>query len=114
MQRGDIYWVLDVNGAGSEFRGNRPGIVVSNDIANKESPVVQMVLLTTRQHHSSLPVRVPVYSTGTLSLACCEQICPVDKQRIGTYIGRCSPLEMHEVDKALMTSLGLQEVKHGR
>ena len=114
MQRGDIFWVNEVNGTGSEYRGTRPGIIVSNDAANKVCPVVQVVLLTSNTKRLDLPVRVPVYSSGVLSTACCEQICAVDKQRIGTYIGHCTPLEMHEIDKAMMVSLGLQEVEHGR
>ena len=47
-QRGDIYYADLGEGIGSEQRGYRPVIIVSNDIGNKHSPTVIAVPLTSR------------------------------------------------------------------
>ena len=41
ITRGDIYYVDAIDSVGSEQRGGRPAIVVSNDKCNQHSPVVE-------------------------------------------------------------------------
>lgn len=110
IKRGDIYWVKDTGTTGCEYAGDRPCVVVSNDIANKYSSILQVVPLTTKRHSQHIPTKVPIYSSGVLATACCEQIKAVDIHRIGSYVGHCSPLEMKELDGGIMVSLGLKGV----
>lgn len=41
------------------------------------------------------------------STALCEQIATVNKDKVGNYIGECSPAEMKRIDEALAVSIGI-------
>ena len=49
VYRGEIYYINETEGTGSEQTGGRPGIIISNDIGNEHSPVVIIVYLTTQE-----------------------------------------------------------------
>lgn len=106
IRRGDIYYVANPNSTGSEQRGTRPAVIVSNELANRHSSVVEVVFLTTRSK-TNLPTHIPVCSNGRPSTALCEQITSVDVSRIGTYEGALSPEEMRRIDRGLSISLGI-------
>lgn len=91
---------------GSEQRCGRPAIIVSNDIGNHESSVVEVVYITTKPK-ADLPTHVIINSSRYESIALCEQITTVDKSHIGDYAGTLSADEMAAVDKALAISLGI-------
>lgn len=38
VYRGEIYYIHETEGTGSEQTGGRPGIIISNDIGNEHSP----------------------------------------------------------------------------
>lgn len=90
----------------SEQAGQRPAIVVSNDIGNRYAPVVEVVYLTTKRK-TELPTHVFINSAEYPSIALCEQIVTVCKSRLERYIGSATVAEMRRVDKALSTSLGI-------
>lgn len=110
--RGEIYYIAQGQSLaiGSEQRPDRPGIIVSNDNNNKFSRTVEVIYLTTQPKHD-LPVHVEVEATGRTSTALCEQIHTVDMSRLGNYCGACSAEEMHDIDEALMLSLGVRREK---
>lgn len=104
--RGDIFYVESVeNCYGSEQRANRPGIVVSNDIANEHSPNVEMVFLTS-QEKKPLPTHVEII-TKVHSIALCENIQTVSKERLREFLKSCTTTEMKKIDEALLISLGI-------
>lgn len=107
IKRGEIYYISYVPVTGSEQRGGRPGIIVSNDANNKFSDTVEIVYLTTRPKRP-LPTHFTVLATDRESIALCEQVSTVDKSRIGMYAGRLDTKEMAMLNKALATSLALQ------
>ena len=108
IYRGEIYYVYPSGGGvGSEQCAGRPAIVVSNDKANKYSPVIEMVFLTT-QTKNSLPTHVDVVSAPSPSIALCEQIHSVSKSRLGGFIAKCTDGEMAMIDGALCVSLGIE------
>ena len=82
ITRGDIYYVDAIDSVGSEQRGGRPAIVVSND-------------------------KCTVRSAPRVSTALCEQVHSVDTKRFGSYCGCCTQQELSAVDMALLISLGL-------
>lgn len=47
IKRGEIYYITFVPVVGSEQRGGRPGIVVSNNANNAHSNTIEVVYLTT-------------------------------------------------------------------
>ena len=52
-RRGEIYYVKETESTGSEIRGNRHAVIVSNDKQNKSSGVVLVVYITTRNKSAS-------------------------------------------------------------
>lgn len=112
IYRGDIFYVEYGYAVGSEQHSGRPAVIVSNNLNNEHSPVVELVYLTTRSARRRLPTHVSVDATGTPSTALCEQVHSVDCQRLGRYCGSCSEEEMRAIDNALLISLGLRNVRN--
>lgn len=104
--RGDIYYIEPYLTEGSEQRAGRPAIIVSNDLANRHSSVVEVVYLTT-QPKTDLPTHVTIRSTNRESTALCEQITSVSKDRIGSFLCSVTRDEIRRLNLALLTSLDL-------
>ena len=106
--RGQIYYVYPrgYEYTGSEQGGGRPAIIVSNDVGNEYSSVVEVVFLTTREK-KPLPTHVKIASSRRPSIALCEQIETVDKGRIGSYINEISQAELKGIEKAILISLDI-------
>lgn len=107
INRGDIFYVDYLPTVGSEQRGGRPAVVVSNDTNNNFSEVVEVVYLTT-QPKADLPTHVAIRGLTKPSTALCEQITTVSKERLGNCAGICTDEEMDMIDLALAVSLGIQ------
>ena len=55
MKRGEIYYIESTyREIGSEQRGGRPAVIVSNDKNNENSEVVEVVYMTTKPTTSQL------------------------------------------------------------
>lgn len=106
INRGEIYYVEYTPTVGSEQRGGRPAIVVSNNANNRFSEIAEVVYLTTKAKHD-LPTHVAVRGTGISSIALCEQIDTVSKERLGNCAGICTDEEMDMIDRALAISLDI-------
>lgn len=75
--------------------GTRPVLVVSNDMANRHSPIVTVVPLTS-QKKKPLPTHVTLTGcglTGT-SQALCEQIMALDTSRLTKRVGYVNDPEL--------------------
>jgi mRNA interferase MazF len=120
IRRGDIYWV-DWNPArGSEQAGRRPGLVVSNDIANEHAPIVVVASMTTRRPSRPFPflVEITADESGLSrdSTINCLQLLTVAKQRLLPShsagglapAGRVPAARMGDVDRALKAALALE------
>jgi len=105
--RGDIYYIEHYLTEGSEQRAGRPAVIVSNDMNNNYSPTVEVVYLTT-QPKSDLPTHVTIRSTNRESIALCEQITSISKDRIGDFVCTASPDELERINTALLVSLSLE------
>lgn len=106
VSRGEIYHICAAEAVGHEQRGDRPAVIVSNNVGNRCSPVVEVVYLTT-QVKKPLPTHVQIYSSPRASTAMCEQIDSVDKLRLTRLLGRVTEGEMLKIDNALAVSLGI-------
>ncbi|MBQ5929224.1 MAG: type II toxin-antitoxin system PemK/MazF family toxin [Clostridia bacterium] len=104
--RGEIYWFHSGGELSSEQSGNRPCVVVSNNMANHYSPVVTVVPITSRSK-KRLPTHASLKTLLFPSIALCEQVRSVSKDRLSSYIGTCTPSEMVEIDKGLCVQLCL-------
>lgn len=107
IKRGDIFYIANSKYYATDPKNEaeRPAIIVSNDILNKSSFVVEVVYLTTRDK-KPMPTHVGIICKIP-STALCETIYTVTKDRIGDFIKSCSAEEMTAIDKAIAISLGL-------
>lgn len=112
-KRGEIYYIYPdpySPSVGHEVRTGRPGIIVSNNIGNERSGLVEVVYMTTKPKRD-MPTHVEIRSTGISSTAMCEQITTVSKERMGDICGTCTEREMQMLDIAIMVSLGIDMKK---
>ncbi len=107
MKRGEIYYIESTyRETGSEQRGGRPAVIVSNDKNNENSEVVEVVYMTTKPKND-LPTHVFIRSALSPSTVLCEQVNSVSVKRIGTLIGKLTKSELTAVGSALAISLGI-------
>lgn len=102
IYRGDIFFV---EGYTNHYPKGRPCVVVSNNIGNHFSNVVEVVWLTT-QEKKPLPTHAEVVA-GQKGTALCECIETIRKDRLTNYMRTCTDAEMQAINKALMVSLGI-------
>lgn len=107
FKRGDIYYVERSVFTGSEQASGRPAVIVSNDKNNEHSDTVEVVYLTT-QPKKDLPTHVVIRSASRESIAICEQITTVAKERIGSFKGSVTEAEMMNIEIAMLVSLDLK------
>ena len=110
-RRGQIYYARLDPIVGHEQGGHRPVLIIQNDMGNRFAPTVIIAALTTSlpQKHYPTEVRVPA-GTGHLPKASSirlDQIRTLDKRRLEQYVGHLDEATMHQVDQAIMISLGL-------
>ena len=111
IRRNDI-WLADLPAAPESHvqSGVRPVIVVSNDTANRYSPIISIVPLTTNLSRIDIPTHTVLHSRflHCPSMALCEQLMVIDKSRL---LNRMGALEcIHErlaVRHCIQVQLGL-------
>ena len=109
---GDVIYVDVGNEAkGSEQKGNRPAIIVQNDIGNRYSSTT-IVALITSQEKRYMPTHVIVepWQSGLnkVSTIMLEQIKTIDKSRIISKVGHIETDWLKEkIKKSLTISFGM-------
>jgi mRNA interferase MazF len=106
--RGEVRWA-DLNPVrGSEQAGNRPVLILSQDIFNERSGTAIAVALTSQPQRAGFPltlelrtVRMPKKSWVKIS-----QIRTLAVERIGKIIGRVAPEEIAQVIDGLDEIIG--------
>ena len=104
--RGEVWYVDPVGTVGSEQRGERPAVIVSNDIGNKNAPIVEIVYITT-QIKAKLPTHVAVNSFKLTGTALCENVTTIDKSRLVNRLTRLTDQQMLLIEKAMCISLDI-------
>lgn len=116
-KRGDIYYVnFGDNNNSFKQSGVRPAVVVSNNKANTNSPVITVVPLTARTWKKKyLPTHVQIslkHSSGLdkPSMALAEQVETLDKVCLGEKIGEITDtLIMDAITVALQIQIGVYD-----
>ena len=111
--RGDLYYADLGHGIGSEQKGNRPVVIIQNNVGNKHSPTVIIAAITSKANiKAKLPTHYYLHPGNGLdlpSLVLLEQIRTVDKRRLSYYIGRLDEKQIQGINHALAISIGLIE-----
>jgi len=110
IKRGDIYRMNCAKRTDSHIiYGERPVIVVSNDTANRFSPVISVVPVTSRKR-KLLPTHVAVegYGLAEPSTVLTEQVLSVNKTDLLDKIGTLAKTdEMLKIDRCLCIQFGV-------
>lgn len=111
IKKGDVYYASLNPIIGSEQDGERPVVVVQNNLANKHSPTIIVVPITTVLKKMELPTHIPISKNRFLkkdSMILVEQIRAIDKKRLKAYLGHLKPEQMKLVDNAIVNAVDLK------
>ena len=111
IHRGDIFLVNWSGGRGHEQAGERPALVIQNDIGNEFGGTTIVATVTTSKG-KPYPFMVNLSrGSGGLdydSSVDCAQLVTIDKSRLGKRLGNLTGQAMSQVDLALKKSLELK------
>ena len=104
---GEIWYVKSQTRDGHMQDGMRPWVIVSNDIGNNHSLMVNAVPLTTNLGKKPLPTHCEIISSSRKSLALCEQVKPINKSDLIEKIGECKKFELRQISICLMIQFNI-------
>ena len=108
IKRGMVVIVnLPIQTENSIQGGERPCVIVSNNIGNRYSPNVTIIPLTSRSK-KDLPTHVVIKSYNN-SIALGEQIMTIPKAWIVSLKGRVLPSELKLIDRIIEIAVGIEE-----
>lgn len=114
MRRGDVFWADLAPRSGSEQRGRRPVIVVSNDGFNRVEAwqsiiVVPVSTSSTQRRRGPTAVGIPRGIAGIRqeSVALCHQVTTLDRAKLTARIGELPTAIRERVDEGLRAALAL-------
>ena len=91
--------------------GNRPVLVISNDMANKNSDVVTVIPLTSQMKRIELPTHCIIHDLlDEDSVVLAEQITAIPKWRLHRKLCSCTDeVQVSEIERAVKVQLGLED-----
>ena len=110
VRRGDIFYTDLGQGVGSEQCGERPVIIIQNDVGNKFSPTVIVATITSKLNKAKLPTHIAIskkYGLRENSMILLEQIRTLDKKRLQEKVGCADTYLLNKIDNALLVSIGI-------
>ena len=106
MLRGEVWWVEFDPAVGGETRKIRPGVIVSNNSANRNLSRVIVVPLTSNTDRL-YPGEARVSVAGKESKAMADQLMTADKVRLKSRIDVLSKADVLAVELAIRVQLGM-------
>lgn len=111
MKRGDVVYIRIDDAVGSEVRKNRPGVVVSIDVFNKNRSTVVVVPVSTEKTDRKAHPHETALAAGEGGLdkpgfTLTDQVRTIDKGRIVEVCGTLAPPRMVDITSKLMVVLG--------
>ena len=106
LKRGEIWWIDLEPTRGSEIKKTRPGAILTVDALNKARRTVVIVPLSSSAQPRP-PIVVTTPSAGKLSVAVCDQVRAVDKDRLVKKIGELSKADLAAISSGMKIILGL-------
>jgi mRNA interferase MazF len=104
IRRGDVFLVNLDPSLGSEIGKTRPAVVLQNDLANRSSPTVTVIPISSNTEKVfPFQIRIPSGEGGLTreSKALCEQIRTVARERLRQCLGQLSAERLREIRAAL-------------
>lgn len=111
VYRGQIYFYSFGETKDHRTQGQRPVLVVQNDIANRYSKTTIVAPITSRCHKTLRPTQVEIAPMDSglycTSRVLCEQLVTVDIDKLKGYVGEVTEEIMRQVNYAIKKSLGV-------
>ncbi len=109
--RGEIWFADFGDGVGSEQKGERPCLIISNDTFNYFSKMVTVFAITGNFDKKKTPVHVELlaeqYNLSKNSIVLVETIRTISKDRLLHKLSELDEVKMDEVETAAKVQLGL-------
>lgn len=113
INKGDIFYANLDGAVGSEQQGNRPVVIVQNDIGNKYSPTTIILPLTKKLNRKTrIPTHFNINKAENIkcdSTILAEQIRVIDKKRLGKKIGKLDDNTINIIDCKMKIALGIEK-----
>ena len=109
--RGEVYFADLSPVIGSEQGGERPVLIIQNNIGNKHSPTVIVAAITATLTKTKIPTHVMIdsrYGMEKNSIILLEQMRTIDKTRLQNLKTVLDNEAMKKVNHALAISLSLE------
>lgn len=106
--RGDIFWAENHNARGSEQRGKRPYLIVSNNRNNNHASTVTVLPITTHAK-KDLPTHSTIYINDNLCTVLAEQITCIPKTDLIEFIKHLSYEEFEPIEQTMRVQLALNK-----
>ena len=109
-QRMEIWYAnLPMKQGSSVQGGNRPVVVVSNDICNSVSTVLTVAPMTRQMKKMTLPTHVLIDAPdGGQSVVLAEQIMTIDKSLLDKKMGKVLKKDEKAIEAAIKEQLGMR------
>lgn len=106
--RGEVYWANLDPTKGHEQAGQRPVLILSQDVFNERAGVVIAVALTSQPQKAGFPLTFELTSPGLpkRSWVKISQIRTLSQERLGKRIARVSPEDIDQVVEGLNEIIG--------
>lgn len=109
LRTGDVVYADFPNGIGSQQKGRRYAVIVSNNVGNTMSQTVQVLPATTKRGRSSMPTHAH-FNKGECGLPqdtvfLGEQAVTINKFQIIRVIDRMTSNQMMRIAKALLYAI---------
>ena len=110
-KRGEVWMVNFTPGRGSEQKGNRPALIIQNDVGNQYASTTIVAAITTTIKKYPVTVVIPEGKGGLKenSMVNLAQILTIDKERLLKKLGYLGEERMAGVDEAIKISLGIRK-----
>ena len=114
MRRGQVFWADFSPRSGSEQRGWRPAVVVSNDGFNLSPGWRSLIVVPfsrsgaqARRGPTAVPLSRGAGGLGKPGVVLCHQVTTLDRTKLGKHIGTLSADTLAMIDRGLRTALDL-------
>jgi mRNA interferase MazF len=114
MKRGDVFWADLAPRSGSERKGRRPVVIVSNDGFNRVEAwhsIIVVPLSTSAAHRRRGPTAITIpKGAGGLreeTVALCHQVTTLDRMKLIAHVGELPRAVRERIDDGLRAALAL-------